>query len=440
MTQVRITRWQIITVATLFIGYTGYYVCRSNLSVATPLILDEYSGQLNKQDIGGIASLGVLLYAIGKFVNGSLADYVGGRRLFLLGMAGSVLCTIVFGFASGLFFFALAWAANRFFQSMGWGALVKVSSRWFPVSIQGTIMGILASSYLVGDALGRFCLGTFIKFDVGWRMLFFIAAGTLGVIAISSVFTLKSSPEEIGESEPAANPENVFAGEGNTTTPGRLDRLLLPLLKDTTFWLVCLLSIGLTLIRETFNFWTPTYLRDVVGMSEGTAAQSSMFFPLVGALAALLGGFVTDRIRRRLGRIVLPSLLALAAVTALLSILHLNARPYLAVCLLSAVALFMMAPYSFLTGVMALDLGGKRGSATAAGLIDSAGYLGAILSGYGVGTLADRWGWNTAFAGLAATAGMTAIVGAVYCVRQEIHRRKGAFSIKSEDSEASQVT
>jgi OPA family glycerol-3-phosphate transporter-like MFS transporter len=183
------------------------------------------------------------------------------------------------------------------------------------------------------------------------------------------------------------------------------------------------MSFGLTLIRETFNFWTPTYLFEVAGLSEGTAAQCSMVFPLVGAASGLLGGMATDRLGGKHGRIVVPSLLALVAAVSLLSNLQLDGRPYLALFLLASVAFFMMAPYSFLTGVMALDLGGKRGSATAAGLIDSAGYLGGVLSGYGIGALAQRYGWNTAFVSLAATAGLTAVVGTVYCVHQEIRHR-----------------
>ncbi len=43
---------------------------------------------LAKIRLGFIASLGVLAYAIGKFVSGGLSDFLGGRRTFLGGMAG----------------------------------------------------------------------------------------------------------------------------------------------------------------------------------------------------------------------------------------------------------------------------------------------------------------------------------------------------------------
>src|SRR5260370_27425786 len=121
MTKDRTFGWQGITLGTLFVGYAGYYVCRSNLSVTTPLLLDDLHGQgITREKIGAIVSLGVGLYAVGKITNGLLADFLGGRTLFLLGMAGSVICTVLFGLGSGLLVFGAAWAVNRYVQSAGW--------------------------------------------------------------------------------------------------------------------------------------------------------------------------------------------------------------------------------------------------------------------------------------------------------------------------------
>ena len=73
-------RWQWITAGSLFTGYAAYYICRSNLSVATPLLLAEYADRgLTKEGMGLIASAGVATYAIGKVINGLLADRLGGR-------------------------------------------------------------------------------------------------------------------------------------------------------------------------------------------------------------------------------------------------------------------------------------------------------------------------------------------------------------------------
>ena len=85
----RLKRWQKTIGISLFVGYAGYYLGRSCLAIATPLMLDEHSGPiLTKEAVGWIASVGVLTYAIGKVLNGLIVDYVGGRQMFLFGMVG----------------------------------------------------------------------------------------------------------------------------------------------------------------------------------------------------------------------------------------------------------------------------------------------------------------------------------------------------------------
>lgn len=55
----RLSKWQTITLVTLITGYAGYYVCRSNLSVVTVLILKEFASHgMTKVHIGQITTLG----------------------------------------------------------------------------------------------------------------------------------------------------------------------------------------------------------------------------------------------------------------------------------------------------------------------------------------------------------------------------------------------
>jgi len=90
----RFEKWRQLTVALIVTGYAGYYLCRSDFAVALPLLIAEMGRRgIAPGDarirLGTVASLGVLAYAIGKFPSGWLADFLGGRRNFLFGMAGS---------------------------------------------------------------------------------------------------------------------------------------------------------------------------------------------------------------------------------------------------------------------------------------------------------------------------------------------------------------
>jgi len=415
----RLARWQTITGITLFVGYTGYYVCRSNLSVAAPLLKQD---GWTKEDLGSIVSFGIVMYAIGKIVNGILADFLGGRRLFLAGMLGSILATAIFGFsgsvfasASSLAVFTAIWACNRFVQSMGWVALVKTAACWFPLGRQATIMGVLSMSFLLGDAGVRLYLGALIKNGMDWQSVFFVSAGTLSVIFCIAWFTLKSRASDLGLPEPDSHQTSVQQSDENACSGRDLIGLLRPFLTNKIFWLICVINFGLTLIRETFNFWTPLYLSETTQLDVGSAAISSLLFPLVGAGSALLAGFLSDGLGGRHGRVVVPALVGLTVTLIILSTRRSDAAsPWIVLTLICLVSFFLMAPYTFLSGVMAVELGGKRGSSTAAGLIDSAGYFGAVISGWGIAKIATDRGWSAAFAFLAGVSVLTGVAGLIY--------------------------
>jgi len=417
------TLWRVSIVALITAGYAGYYLCRSDLSVAMPLLIAELakrgvSADTAKIEMGTVASLGVLAYAIGKFPSGWLADFMGGRRNFLCGMAGSILFTILFSLGGGMPLFTLAWMANRGVQSMGWAGMVKITSRWFSFSAYGTVMGIVSLSYLFGDAAAREFMARLIDAGFGWRGVFLAAAGTLALLLLLNLVLLKETPARLGFPEPPANPANLFREEGQTPRPAGLASLLGTFARSPAFWLVCLLSLGVTILRETFNLWTPTYFTQSVGLTVADAAHKSALFPLFGGLSVLLAGFLGDRLGKT-GRaaIIFYGLLMSAAALMGLAIGDFGGSRAAPVALVALVAFLMIGPYSYLAGAISLDFGGKQGSATASGLIDGVGYLGGVLAGNSVAGISVVWGWKGAFAALAAVALLSSFAAGVYLIQ-----------------------
>jgi OPA family glycerol-3-phosphate transporter-like MFS transporter len=72
-----------------------------------------------------------------------------------------------------------------------------------------------------------------------------------------------------------------------------------------------------------------------------------------------------------------------------------------------------------MAGAISLDFGGKRGGATACGIIDGVGYLfGGVLAGNAVASLSESLGWQGVFLMLAGVAAATALVAAWFLVDQ----------------------
>src|SRR6202167_3281412 len=212
----RFTAWHAGTAALLAFGYSGYYFCRSDLSVVLPGLIHDLAQHgitPNQAQIrlGFMASLGAVAYAFGKFFSGALADTGGGRRSFLGGMAGSIFFTIIFAMSGGFPLFTLAWIGNRLFQSQGWAGLVRVSSRWFSYSTYGSVMAVVSLSFLFGDAGCRWMMSELLAHGVGWRGVFYFAAAALGVLFLINLVLLRETPAERGLPAPEVNPRNVYA-------------------------------------------------------------------------------------------------------------------------------------------------------------------------------------------------------------------------------------
>jgi sugar phosphate permease len=157
-----ISRSQRRLMIAILAGFTGYYFCRTNLVVSMSSLLKSLPG-VDKGELGTVLSFGYLFYAIGKLVNGALIDIYGGRKMFLVGLMGTVGCTLLITLAPSfisvgngtittttaertLFALGCVWSMNRFFQSAGWGSLVKVLSHAFPSSMHGRVLGMATVS------------------------------------------------------------------------------------------------------------------------------------------------------------------------------------------------------------------------------------------------------------------------------------------------------
>jgi sugar phosphate permease len=102
----------------------------------------------------------------------------------------------------------------------------------------------------------------------------------------------------------------------------------------------------------------------------------------------------------------------------ILGLANFTAMPRWPVALVAIVAFLVIGPYAYLGGAIALDFGGKQASGTASGLIDGVGYLGGVLAGNSVASVAVTWGWKGAFAALAGVTWLASIAAAMYFLDQ----------------------
>ena len=139
------------------IAYSLYYVCRLSINVVKQPLIDEKV--LSEGELGIIGSALLFVYAIGKFLNGFIADYCNIRRFMATGLCLSALVNLILGLM-GVFslpsvvllaMFTLLWGVNGWMQSMGSPPGVISLSRWFPQSKRGSYYSLFSTSPYIGE-------------------------------------------------------------------------------------------------------------------------------------------------------------------------------------------------------------------------------------------------------------------------------------------------
>ena len=146
----------------------------------------------------------------------------------------------------------------------------------------------------------------------------------------------------------------------------------------------------------------------------------SSLFPFFGGTSVLAAGMLGDRFGRGArAAIILVGMMLCGLALALLGSADFAGRAWEALFLVSIVAFLLIGPYSYLAGAISLDFGGKRGGATACGIIDGVGYLfGGVVAGKVVASLSVTLGWQGVFKVLAVVALLTSVAAALFLVDQ----------------------
>ena len=374
------------------IGYSLYYVCRTSLNVVKKPILD--SGMLDASQLGLIGSVLLFAYAIGKFVNGFLADHCNIKRFMATGLIVSAAANFIMGilgFAGSslptamlFIMFAIVWGINGWSQSMGAPPAIIALSRWFPLSSRGTFYGFFSLSHNLGEWLSFLFVGILVSV-AGWQWGFIGSsiAGVLGVIVI--VFLMHDNPESKGlpTVEQMAG-ETVEKAEKAEST-GALQKLVL---KTPAVWVLAAASAFMYIARYAINGWGVLFLQEEKGFSLTEATTIISINALLGIFGTVLSGWVSDKLFKS-DRYVPALIFGVMNFVALVLFLFGGDSWAINVTAMVLFGISIGVLICFLGGLMAVDIVPRKATGAALGVVGAASYVAAGIQDIASGWLID---------------------------------------------------
>ena len=182
-------------VAAMLFVYAIYYICRLAFSASKKDMIEQ--GAYTAKEIGVVGSAMLIAYAIGKILNGFIADRVNVRRYVMFGLFVSAAANFAVGFHLPAAVLTVVWFVNGFAQSVGAPCCVVALSRWWPKEKRGTYYGIWSCSNNLGEVLAYILTAGVMVWaaksfgaDYAWRSCFWGAAamGAVGITVAALFF------------------------------------------------------------------------------------------------------------------------------------------------------------------------------------------------------------------------------------------------------------
>jgi len=384
-------RWQILE--STFIGYATFYFVRNNL----PVVSKEMGQALHysKGQIGDMLALTAIAYGVGKFLMGAWSDRSNPRYFMPAGLLLTAACNFLFGAVSSYGLHLALWTLNGLVQGMGWAPCGRSLGHWYSVRERGTVFAFWNIAHNVGGGLTGL-IAAYSTALLGWRSAFYVP-GILAVLcAFYLMLRLRDTPQSLGlpPVEEYRNDYPPAGGRDREEELGTRELLVNYVLKNRYLWLFAAANFFVYIARYSMLDWGPTYLKEVKRASLEDGGLSTAIFEFAGIFSTILMGWLSDKAGGRRGMVSLvcmvPVFLGFAGI--------LYTPPgmlWLDMTLFGIVGFFIYPPVMLL-GVTGLDFSSKKAVGTAAGFIGLFGYIGRTVQGKGIGTLAERYGWNAA--------------------------------------------
>lgn len=372
------------------VAYSLYYVCRMSLSVVKQPLIDE--GFLTAGQLGVIGSALLFVYAVGKFLNGFIADYCNIRRFMFTGLAASAVINLlmgILGIVNGysaiplsviFILFAVLWGLNGWMQSMGSPPGVISLSRWFPQSRRGTFYSIFSASPYLGEFIS-FILTGLIVGAFGWQWGFVVAAAAGGAGALLILLTVSDTPESQGL-------PSIQQLSGESVKP--VDKMPTRELQKMIFrhpgiWVIALSSAFIYITKYAIAGWGVLFLQKERAFSLEQATQIIAFSAVFGVLGTVLAGWLSDRVFRS-DRIRPAILSGAVSFVALALFLYAGGGYVMNILYVSVFSLSIGVLYCIVAGLMAVDIVPRKATGAALGIVGISSYVAAglqdITSGY----------------------------------------------------------
>lgn len=379
-----------ITATTLLIWlcwlvYACSYVGKVNYAANINQIMSFYS--VDHSSAGIVSTFFFFAYGIGQVLNGLFCKKYNLKWMIFSSLAVSGTINLIVGITNNFELIKFLWLLNGLSMSVLWPSLIRLLSETLNKTIMTKACVVMGTTVATGTFLVYLLSALFVK--INFKISFYLPAGIFFIVAFIWCFSYSKLIFKVKEE----NSEDEVK-ETNKVEEKREDYHKLTL--NLCICTLAIFGVATNLIKDGLTTWVPSILKEQYQLDESISIVLTLALPVVAMFANAFAIKVYKKIPDFVLQCALMFLLSGIIIGGVIAGISLN-QFIITLIGFTAVCFFISSSNSMITSVFPLFMKGKVNSGLIAGVLNGFCYLGSTISSYGLGEIADRFGWIAVF-------------------------------------------
>lgn len=377
----------------IFLAWLVYaisYLGKVNYSANITQIIDFYG--ITKAQAGIVPTFFFFAYGAGQVFNGIFCKRYNIKWMIFISLFISASINLIIAVSSDFNIMKWLWLVNGFVLSILWPTIVRLLSEVLPQKKLSTSSIVMGTTVAIGTFIVYGSSSVFAIFDK-FKLSFYLAGFSVIIVAIVWLIfynkSVKSSKDEKDQEENEIKTNNESVVQQNQDNKQR--KILF-----TSIYILCFCAIVVNLIKDGLTTWVPSILKEEFSMSDSLSILLTLLLPML----AIFGNAYALRLHNKIPDYVNHCVSVFAVIALLIGVIIGSLTfELVSFMLFGLIAVNFLASSlnSLITSIFPLFMRGKVNSGLFAGVLNGFCYVGSAISSYGLGAIADNFGWTSVF-------------------------------------------
>ena len=399
-----------------WIAYSVSYVGKVNYSANITEIIEFYN--VTKAEAGMPTTLFFFAYGIGQVINGAFCKKYSVKFIVFISLLTSAIINLILAVNTNFPIIKWLWMLNGFMLSILWPSLIRLLSENLPQK------DLVKSSMAMGTTVA---VGTIVIYGLSslyahldnFKLAFYTAAVLDIAVSVYWLISYGKAVSDANNAKCAESEKPKASGTEKRTEQTQLEKHILLV----SICILCLYAVGINLIKDGLLTWVPSILKEEYSMKDSLSILLTICLPMV----AIFGNIFSLKIHKRIPDYITHSAIFFGVMACFIGLIIGSIKYQQAFIMLAGlvvVSFFASSLNSLVTSIFPMFMREKLNSGMCAGIINGFCYVGSTISAYGLGIIADYFGWISVFLYLMGICIMMCIVWLGYLFYKHILKGK----------------